>query len=110
MKHLIFTFVLSFFSFALFAQISGSSSPKDIMAKKSSRVSKAKLSTRITFGGNYQTGNIEKASVSGTAYIASIDSIKEFSANNAGNTPKLSVLLMTFSPFTVKIQNTPVLP
>jgi hypothetical protein len=64
----------------LFAQISGASSAKNIMAK-SSRVSKAKLSARVTFDGYYQTGNTEKTNFSGTAFASAIDSIKEFSVN-----------------------------
>ena len=82
MKFRILFFVcIIIFPVSLLAQISGSSTPKDISAKRGSRASKAKISTRITLGGNYQTGNTEKAAVSGSAYLASVDSIKEFSAN-----------------------------
>ena len=80
MKYIIFTFILSFSSLMLFAQISGSTSAKNIMVK-SNRASKAKLSAQITLDGNYQTGNIEKANISGTVFMAAIDSIKEFTAN-----------------------------
>ena len=78
MKYLIF--LLLFSSSALFAQISGSSSARNIMSR-SARTSKAKLTTRITLDGNYQTGNTEKANVASTGHIAAIDSMKEFSAN-----------------------------
>ncbi len=80
MKQLFF-FILVLISSTLNAQISGSSSPKDISAKRNQRMAKSKIITRVTFGGNYQTGNTEKAGVMGTASIASIDSIKELSAN-----------------------------
>jgi putative salt-induced outer membrane protein YdiY len=77
---LIFTCLLSFSSVTLYAQISGSASARNIMVKNS-RVSKAKLSVQMTVEGNYQTGNTEKANLSGTGYMAAIDSLKEFSAN-----------------------------
>ena len=62
------------------AQISGSSSAKNIMVK-SNRASKSLLSARITLDGCYQTGNTEKANVAGAVFLSAIDSIKEFSAN-----------------------------
>jgi len=81
-KVIIFSLLLAVagFSSALFAQISGSSSAKNIMAK-GARTSKAKLTARITLDGNYQTGNTEKANIASTGHIAAIDSMKEFSAN-----------------------------
>ena len=79
-KRILFIFVLSFSYSALFAQISGATSPQNIITK-SGRESKAALSALITVEGNYQTGNTEKANVSGTVLLAAIDSIKEFSAN-----------------------------
>ena len=81
MKRIIFTVIVSYSSIILFAQISGSSSAKNIMTK-SSRTSKATLSARITLEGNYQTGNTEKTNLSGSVSMAAIDSIKEFSANS----------------------------
>ena len=48
---------------------------------KSHRVSKAKLSAKITLDGYYQTGNTERANVSGSVFVSAIDSIKEFSVN-----------------------------
>jgi hypothetical protein len=72
--------IVSFSSITLFAQISGAASAKNIMTSNS-RTSKATLSARITLEGNYQTGNTDKANVSGTVLLAAIDSIKEFSAN-----------------------------
>ena len=79
-KIITFTFLLSVFSMPLFAQISGSSSAKNIMVK-SSRASKAKISARVTLDGYYQTGNTERTNVSGAFFMSAIDSIKEFSAN-----------------------------
>jgi len=76
----ILTLIISFSSVTLFAQISGSSSARNIMAK-SSRTSKATLSALLTLEGNYQTGNTEKSNMSGSVSMAAIDSIKEFSAN-----------------------------
>jgi len=79
-KITIFTFLLLFLSIPLSAQISGSSSAKNIMVK-SHRVSKAKLSARMTLDGYYQTGNTERTNVSGSLFVSAIDSIKEFSVN-----------------------------
>ena len=74
------TFIFSFSAIPLYAQISGASSAKNIMVK-SSRASKAKLTARITLDGYYQTGNTERANISGGLFAAAIDSIKEFSVN-----------------------------
>jgi hypothetical protein len=78
MKYLILLFL--FTSTSLFAQISGSSSARNIMSR-GARTSKAKLTARIGLDGNYQTGNTEKLNLSGTGFVAAIDSVKEFSAN-----------------------------
>jgi putative salt-induced outer membrane protein YdiY len=72
--------LFSLSSLPLFAQISGASSAKNIMIK-SNRVSKAKLSARITLDGYYQTGNTDKSNVSGSVSLSSVDSIKELSFN-----------------------------
>ena len=77
---IIILFMVSVSSVPLFAQISGSSSAKNIMVN-SSRASKAQLSARITLDGYYQTGNTEKVNVSGSVFMSAIDSVKEFSAN-----------------------------
>ena len=69
-RHLIFTVVCCLSSVALFAQSAGNA-----------RASKAKLSSRITLDGYYQTGNTEKTNVSGSVFMSAIDSVKEFSAN-----------------------------
>ena len=72
--------LFSLSSLPLFAQISGASSAKNIMVKRS-RVSKAKLSAGMTLDGYYQTGNVEKANASISLFTAAIDSIKELSVN-----------------------------
>ncbi len=74
-------FIFSICSLSLCAQISGSSSPKDISGKRVQRKDKAEIMTKISVGGNYQTGNTEKSGIIGTASIASVDSVKELSAN-----------------------------
>ena len=63
------------------AQISNTSMPKDISQRASSRVHKSKISSNVTIGVNSQTGNTDKSGVVATASFASVDSIKEFSAN-----------------------------
>jgi len=65
----------------IFAQISNASMPRDISRQASARSSKSKISSNVTFGANSQTGNTEKSGVFTTASFASVDSIKEFSAN-----------------------------
>ncbi len=63
------------------AQISHASQPRDISRQASSRASKARIASNVTFGANSQTGNTEKSGIFATASFASVDSIKEFSAN-----------------------------
>jgi putative salt-induced outer membrane protein YdiY len=53
---------------------------KDI-TRTAKRVAKAKISTNVTLGGNFQTGNTEKSGISGTVQISSVDSVKELSFN-----------------------------
>ena len=78
---IIFSFIVFFSSIPLFAQISGSTSAKNIMTN-SNRASKAKLTARMTIDGYHQSGNIERTNASGTVLVSAIDSIKEFSFNS----------------------------
>jgi len=46
---------------------------------ESKRATKANISTNISLGGSYTTGNTEKGAISGNLQLAAIDSLKEFS-------------------------------
>lgn len=78
MKPFLLTICCCYIPFITFAQTANTISAKNI-SKEMHRVAKARISTKSTIGGNYQSGNTEKASLSGTANISAIDSIKEFS-------------------------------
>ena len=62
------------FSLSGFAQNSDSR-----VSMESKRVAKTKISTKISLGGNYWTGNTEKGTIIGSLGLAAVDSIKEFS-------------------------------
>ena len=46
---------------------------------ESNRTARAKISTNISLGGSFLTGNIEKGAISGNVHVAAVDSVKEFS-------------------------------
>ena len=60
--------------------VSSQTVPKPIQME-SKRMEKVKLSTAISLGGNYQTGNTENGSLVLSSALSAVDSIKEFSLN-----------------------------
>ena len=74
MRHCLVYIILFCFSFSGLAQSTDSR-----VSMESKRAAKTKIATKISLGGNFFSGNIEKGTFIGNLNLSAVDSIKEFS-------------------------------